>query len=202
MRIIGLIGKTDSKNISITNFFNDEEWRNIEFGNENTCLRVYCDMSLSSMIISNESRLFISDDTLYALDNGYQKKLDHYEVTKMLENDSINFIEKFHSNFNAFLYDKVKDNIHIVSNRATAGRMFYLFWEDALFFSNDFALLLNIKGLNLNGSGFLVLHRLLRIVFYRSGAWTIERMLPACPDPNYLFEAYVAKAKVVLDFRW
>jgi hypothetical protein len=71
-----------------------------------------------------------------------------------------------------------------------------------LFFSNDFALLLNIKGLNLNGSGFLVLHRLLRIVFYRSGAWTIERMLPACPDPNYLFEAYVAKAKVVLDFRW
>ena len=150
MVIVGSISKANSKNISIANSLNNKKWKDIKFDNKSICLNVCYDVDSDTVIINDTSKLFISDDKLYLLDHSSQKKLGNYEIAQMVENKSIDFIKGIQSNINLFLYDKVKDKIYLASNRATAGRMFYLFWEDTLFFSNDFTLMLNIKGLSLN----------------------------------------------------
>jgi len=150
MKIIGALGKSSSVSSISFNFANNERWTNINITNQDMSLKIYYDPSSPTLVINNETSIALCDDKLYALENKIPKKLTAGQTADMLEKEGILCINKIISDFNLFLYDKTNGSIHLASNRATAGRMFYVFRKDSVLFSNDFLLLLNIKQLNLN----------------------------------------------------
>lgn len=150
MRIIGSISKSGKKNISILHLLDNSKWKNIQIENEISSLNIWYYLDDNIRIINNRNNVFISDDNLIFLDSGSQKRLDNDKIAEMLEEKNIDLIKNIQSDFNLILYDKIKARIYLASNRAAAGRMFYVFWKNSLFFSNDFSLLLRLKRLTLN----------------------------------------------------
>jgi asparagine synthase (glutamine-hydrolysing) len=150
MKIIGVLGKSSSVNNIPFNFANNERWTNINITSSDISLKIYYDTGSPALVINNMTKISLCDDKLYALENKIPKKLTADETANMLEKEGILCINKIISDFNLFLYDKTNGSLYIASNRATAGRMFYVFWKDTILFSNDFTLLLNVKPLNIS----------------------------------------------------
>lgn len=150
MKIIGVLGKSGSVNRIPFNFANNERWTNINIANQDVSLKIYYDAASPTLVVDNAAKISLCDDKLYLLENKTAKKLTSGETANMLEKEGILCINKIISDFNLFLYDKTTGTLHLSSNRATAGRMFYVFWKEAVLFSNDFLLLLNVKPLNIS----------------------------------------------------
>ena len=150
MKIVGALGKPGSVNSAPFNFANNQRWTNINVTNPDMSLKIYYDTTSPVLVVNNATKISLCDDKLYVLENKIPKKLAANEVADMLEKEGILFIHRIISDFDLFLADKTKRSIYLASNRATAGRMFYVFHKDVILFSNDFLLLLNIKQLNIN----------------------------------------------------
>lgn len=150
MKIIGVSGKLGSIDNASFNFPTGESWKGIHFTNSDVSLNIYYNTASPVLIINDSKWTLLSDDGLYILENQIPRKPAVDDIANMLEKEGILFIDKIISDFNMFLYDKTRGDIHLVSNRTTTGRMFYVFWKDAVFFSNEFRLLMNIKELNIN----------------------------------------------------
>jgi len=150
MIIVGAAGKPDSEKRSLIDFQIDKTWKNIFFKNKSIYLDVYCKADKNIRIVDDRDKLLIMDDKLFIFENGLLRTADDAALNNIYKEKSADFIKNVNSNFDLFLYDKIRDKTYLASNRLTAGRMHYLFWKDALFFSNDFALLLNFKDFSLN----------------------------------------------------
>jgi asparagine synthase (glutamine-hydrolysing) len=150
MKIIGVLGKSGLVNRIPFNFANNEKWTNINITNQDVILKTYYDALSPTLVVDKAAKISLCDDKLYILENKIVKKLTADETAIMLEKEGILCINKIISDFNLFLYDKTSRTLYLSSNRATAGRMFYVFWKEAVLFSNDFLLLLNVKPLNIS----------------------------------------------------
>jgi asparagine synthase (glutamine-hydrolysing) len=150
MKIIGILGKSGTVNNTSFDLAKNENWTNVNITRQDVSLKIYYDAGLPSVIINNAAKISLCDDKLYVLENKTPRKLTAEETAEMLEKEGILCINKIISDFNLFLYDKTDGTLYLSSNRATAGRMFYVFREGAVLFSNDFLLLLNVKPLNIS----------------------------------------------------
>jgi len=150
MKIIGALGKSSSISNFSFNLVKSENWTNINITNQDASLKIYYETASPTLVINNTTKMSLCNDKLYALENKIPQKLTADKAADMLGGEGILFIKKIISDFNLFLYDKINGSIYLASNRATAGRMFYVFWKNTVLFSNDFILLLNARPLNIN----------------------------------------------------
>jgi hypothetical protein len=150
MKIIGVLGKSISVNKIPFNFANNERWTNINTANQNVSLKIYYDATSPTLVVDIAAKISICNDKLYILENKTAKKLTIDVTANIMIKEGILCINKIIPDFHLFSYDETTKTLYLFSNRATAGRMFYIFWKEAVLFSNDFLLLLNIKPLNIN----------------------------------------------------
>ena len=149
MRIIGII--TNYKNKLQTNDFTNKTWDHLSYKNNEIYLNIFSKKEENVRIINNDSILLLSDDNFVFEKNDKVVKL--YDIEDIIKQEGIDFIKRNQPNINVFFYDKKKNEIYLASNRATAGRIYYFFNGDDFFFSNDFALLANMKEFKLNDIG-------------------------------------------------
>lgn len=150
MKIIGSVRKESLKDGPVFGSLVGSKWESIVFSNENVELQLYYDPASNIRVINNNNVL-ISDDKLFVIENGFQKRLEDPDLVKMIENESIDFIKHIQPNVNVALFDKLNNRIYLASNRATAGRMYYTILNGTLYFSNNFVILTHLRGpLSLN----------------------------------------------------
>jgi asparagine synthase (glutamine-hydrolysing) len=131
-------------------FLDWQDWESIKVNDKNMQINLFYNRSSPKKIINNSQAFLCYDDELYIFKNGCPRKINGTAADNLFRKEKIDFIKRLQSNVNIFLYDKSAAEVYLVSNRATSGRMFYIFQDESLYFSNDFSLLVKLKGLSLN----------------------------------------------------
>ncbi|MBN2789745.1 MAG: hypothetical protein JXR69_06120 [Candidatus Delongbacteria bacterium] len=155
MKVFGLLTKKDLEVSKLDSSFPENNWKNVESILSDCKIKVYY-KNENVKLISTENDLFVSHDNIFIEQNKCIIAASDTKIAELLALKKEKIIEEIESNISMIYVDKKNENVYLSSNRAGAGRIFYLNINNELYFSNDFSLLLSVKGeLKIDHTGYL-----------------------------------------------
>ena len=137
MKILGVVTKKDKNIEQTSNLFSGTEWVNQEIKFTSRKIDLFY-KNENIRVVSTENNVFINQNNkIIAPDNT--------KIIELLSSKKERILEEVISNISMVYFDIVNEDIFLSSNRAGAGRIFYLNIDGDLYFSNDFSLLFKVK---------------------------------------------------------